>query len=60
MNIYNRWGLLVKEINDLNIGWDLTDLNDNFAESETYIYEANIIGLDGKEVNKKGTVTIIR
>lgn len=60
MNIYNRWGLLVKEIRDLNIGWDLTDLNNNFAETETYVYEANIIGLDGKEVNKKGTVTIIR
>jgi hypothetical protein len=60
MNIYNRWGLLVKEINDLNVGWDFTDLNDNFAESETYVYEANIIGLDGKEINKKGTVTVIR
>jgi hypothetical protein len=38
----------------------ITDLNNNFAETETYVYEANIIGLDGKEVNKKGTVTIIR
>jgi hypothetical protein len=60
MNIYNRWGILIKEISDLKIGWDLTDLNNNFAETETYVYEANIIGLDGKEVNKKGTVTIIR
>jgi hypothetical protein len=60
MNIYNRWGILIKEINDLKIGWDLTDLNNNFAETETYVYEANIIGLDGKELNKKGTVTIIR
>jgi hypothetical protein len=43
MNIYNRWGILIKEINDLKIGWDLTDLNNNFAETETYVYEANII-----------------
>ena len=60
MKIYNRWGILIKEINNLNIGWDLTDLNNGFAETETYVYEANIIGLDGKEINKKGTVTIIR
>ena len=60
MNIYNRWGSLIKEINDLKTGWDLTDLNNNFAETETYIYEANIIGLDGKELNKRGTITIIR
>ena len=60
MNIYNRWGSLIKEINDLKTGWDLTDLNNSFAETETYIYEANIIGLDGKELNKRGTITIIR
>lgn len=60
MNIYNRWGVLVKEINDLNIGWDLTDSNNNFAEMETYLYEAKIIGLNGKEISKSGTITIIR
>jgi len=60
MNIYNRWGLLIKEINDLRVGWDLTDSNNNIAESETYVYEANIVGLDGKEIRKKGTITIIR
>ena len=51
---------MLKEINDLIIGWDLTDSNNNSAETETYVYEANIIGLDGKEINKSGTVTIIR
>jgi len=60
MNIYNRWGVLVKEINDLNIGWDLTDSNNNLAEMETYLYEARIIGLNGKEIIKSGSVTIIR
>jgi gliding motility-associated-like protein len=60
MYIYNRWGKLVKEITDLNIGWDLTDGNDNFAETDTYVYDAQIIGLDGKQINKSGTITIIR
>ncbi len=60
MNIYNRWGILIKEINDLKTGWDLNDSNNNFAETETYIYEAYIRGLDGKEINKNGTITIIR
>lgn len=60
MYIYNRWGKLVKEITDLNIGWDLTDGNDSFAETDTYVYEAHMIGLDGKQINKSGTITIIR
>lgn len=60
MNIYNRWGKLVKEITDLNIGWDLTDENNSFAETDTYLYDAQIIGLDGKQINKSGTITIIR
>ena len=60
MMIYNRWGILVKEIYDLKAGWDLTDSNNNIAETETYVYEATIFGLDGKEINKSGTITIIR
>jgi gliding motility-associated-like protein len=58
--IYDRWGKLVKEIIDLNIGWDLTDENNNFAEPDTYVYNAQIIGLDGGIINKSGTITIIR
>lgn len=60
MYIYNRWGKLVKEITDLNIGWDLTDENNNFAETDTYVYDAKMVGLDGKEINKSGTITVIR
>ena len=60
MNIYNRWGKLVKEITDLNNGWDLTDENNSFAETDTYVYDAQIIGLDGKQINRSGTITIIR
>ncbi len=60
MYIYNRWGKLVKEITDLNIGWDLTDENNNFAETNTYVYDAKMVGLDGKEINKSGTITVIR
>lgn len=60
MYIYNRWGKLVKEITDLNIGWDLTDENNNFAETDTYVYHAKMVGLDGKEINKSGTITVIR
>jgi hypothetical protein len=51
---------LVKEIIDLKAGWDLTDLNNNLVETEAYVYDANIIGLDSKEINKIGTITIIR
>jgi gliding motility-associated-like protein len=60
MYIYNRWGKLVKEITDINIGWDLTDENNNFAETDAYIYDAKMVGLDGNEMNKSGTITIIR
>lgn len=60
MNIYNRWGEIIKEIVDLNIGWDLTDKNNMFVGTETFVYDAIIHGLDGKLEQKKGTITIIR
>lgn len=60
MVIYNRWGSAIKSISDLNQGWDLTDENNNFVAPDTYVYEAQIIGLDGKQLRKSGTITVLR
>jgi gliding motility-associated-like protein len=58
--IYNRWGQLIKTVTDLNIGWDLTDENNNFVGIDTYVYEAHITGEDGKELIKSGHITVIQ
>ncbi len=60
MIIYNRWGSAIKSISDLNQGWDLTDENNNFVAADTYVYEAQIVGLDGKQLRKSGTITVLR
>jgi hypothetical protein len=58
--IYNRYGQLIKTVTDLNIGWDLTDENNNFVGIDTYVYEAHIFGQDGKELIKSGNITVIQ
>ncbi len=60
LSIYNRWGQLIKTVTDLNIGWDLTDENNNFVGIDTYVYEAHIFGQDGKELIKSGNITVIQ
>lgn len=53
--IYNRWGQMVFQSDDLNKGWDGT-YNNQPSPIGGYVYQLKIEGL----ITKAGTVTLIR
>lgn len=59
LRIYNRWGQLVFESNDINHGWDGTYKGKPQA-MDTYSYTIKIITADDKEEFIKGYITLLR
>ncbi len=57
--IYNRWGNLVYESNDINHGWDGTQ-NGKKSETGVYVYRAEVTFKDGETLVKRGNVTLVR
>ncbi|MBN8703540.1 MAG: T9SS type B sorting domain-containing protein [Bacteroidetes bacterium] len=58
--IYNRWGVLIKELESLSEVWDGT-FNGNLVESEVFVYK--VIATDAINKNKimrVGTVLVLR
>jgi gliding motility-associated-like protein len=57
--VYNRWGNLVFETNDINQGWD-----GRYKEKEqptgVYVYSIEAITNTGNIFSKNGNVTLIR
>jgi gliding motility-associated-like protein len=58
-NIYNRWGNLVFQSNDLSIGWD-GKFKGKDQPIDTYIYTITIETMSGQRLTKKGSVLLIR
>jgi gliding motility-associated-like protein len=56
--IYNRWGQLVFETNDVNEGWDGTS-SGNPCNAGVYVWTVYYENADGKSTNR-GTVTMVR
>ena len=59
MTIYNRWGELIFESNDINIGWDGT-YEGILCQDGTYIWKINVKGLEGQEKDFVGHVNLLR
>jgi gliding motility-associated-like protein len=59
MKIYNRWGQLVFETDDINRGWDGT-FNGEPQEMDAYAYVLYVTFIDGSSAQKKGNITLIR
>jgi gliding motility-associated-like protein len=62
--IYNRWGQLIFERNNIGIddrsaGWD-GKFKGQYVETGTYVYMAEMECLTGEMFTFKGTVTIVR
>ncbi len=57
--IYNRWGQLVFESNDLKHGWD-GYFNGQLQNTETYVYVINALMYDEKIKSKKGNISLLR
>jgi gliding motility-associated-like protein len=59
MEIYNRWGLLVFNSNDVKIGWD-GSYNGEECAADTYTYKIRYTGSNRKKYIKTGHVFIIK
>lgn len=60
MRIFNRYGELVFETDDLNEGWDGKLDNVELAPEGVYLYDIRARGIDYEVINKEGSVTLIR
>lgn len=59
LKIYDRWGELVFETTQQNIGWDGT-YKGKPVDPAVFVYHLSVICVDGQEYFKKGNVTVIR
>jgi gliding motility-associated-like protein len=57
--IFDRWGEKVFETNDLNHGWDGTFRNEPM-NAAVFVYTLEGYLSNGKEVKKKGNITLVR
>ena len=57
--IYNRWGEVIFETNDINVGWDGT-YKGEAQNMETYIYQAKVRFYNDEVEEKGGSITLIR
>ena len=57
--VYNRWGTLVFESNNIFKGWNGTFKGED-APSDVYIYMISAEGIDGRSIRLTGYVTLLR
>jgi gliding motility-associated-like protein len=60
MQIFNRWGTLIFESRDPDIGWDGYDRNNKFMPAGVYVYKIVLTQSDGQRITRLGDVTLIR
>ena len=59
LKIFNRWGEKVFESNNQFLGWDGTYKN-ILQDPAVFVYETNITFLDNRQIQKKGSITLLR
>ncbi|MEO8148959.1 MAG: gliding motility-associated C-terminal domain-containing protein [Bacteroidia bacterium] len=59
MQVFNRWGQTIFESNDPDKGWDGT-FDGQPSPLGVYVYHVKVKGANGKILEKRGTVTLIR
>ena len=60
MKIYNRWGELVYETNQLNDTWDGTYKGNAITNTDVFVYTVNAVSVDGNPLpEENGTVTLV-
>lgn len=59
LKIYNRWGEMVFETNDLNKAWD-GQFDGKKVDQAVFVYQLDAICIDGRSFKKKGNITVIR
>ncbi len=59
MQIFNRWGELIFETDDIAFGWD-GYYREKLCEQDVYVYKATVRFIDGRIVEKIGDVLLLR
>jgi PKD repeat protein len=59
LQIFNRWGVLIYESNDLYKGWDGYFEGTNLAKQDVYVWKATGRYADGEYFDKVGDVTFL-
>jgi gliding motility-associated-like protein len=59
LQIYNRWGQLVFESNDIENGWDGTKDGNPFNQG-VFVYKITATMSSGKKINETGNITLLR
>jgi gliding motility-associated-like protein len=57
--IYNRWGNVVFQSNDITKGWDGT-FKGKAQPIDSYVYTITVMTYKGFKLSKKGSVLLIR
>ena len=59
LRVFDRWGELVFQTNDVSQGWD-GNYHNSISSTDVYVYVATIKMVSGKKYLLKGDVTLIR
>ena len=59
LQIFNRWGQLLFESNDINVGWNGI-YKGKLAPQAVYVWKASGTYISGKEFHKTGSVLLVR
>jgi len=59
MRVFNRWGELVFESDDVHRGWD-GYYRGQLSPQDVYVYQINVRFVDGKEAMRMGDLTLLR
>jgi len=60
MQIFDRWGNLIFESNNSNVGWDGFDRNGNILPAGVYVFKLTLRLSDGQRTTQVGDITMIR
>ena len=59
LQIFNRWGQLIFESNDVNEGWNGM-YNDQLSPQEVYVWKVKGKFVNGREFRETGSVLLVR
>jgi gliding motility-associated-like protein len=60
LQVFDRWGTLVFESNDKNVGWDGYSQEGKLLPAGVYIYKLVLDLMNGQRTNRMGDITLIR
>lgn len=58
IQVFNRWGDLIFESNDVNTGWD-GKFNGQLVPQGTYVYKLSASSVTGRRTTKEGTINVL-